>query len=146
MKAIDKTAAKEWCEAHDFEIDSGGLPSLIPTTEKFSIPEDAGARVALVRGHMRAFCDEEETCVWLNDWSVWPSGQWEHLFQQFRLSYGISEKLAELPCQLIQKKEFDATVSTVIYAVLMLWDCYVLGASGQRFVFYSHDEVGLKSA
>src|SRR6185369_350895 len=146
MKAFDRASAKSWCEARAFAMDARGLPALDGAVEEFSIPKDAGARVALVRGHMRAFREEEEVCVWLHDWSVWPSGQWEHLFQRFRISYGISESLEQRPCLLIRKKDFDAAISAVIYSVLMLWDCYVLASSGRQFAFYSHDEVGKKSA
>jgi hypothetical protein len=146
MKAIDRVSAKSWCEAHAFAVNARGLPAMDGADEGFSIPKDAGARVALVRGHMRAFREEEEVCIWLDDWNVWPSGQWEHLFLRFRLSYDISASLEERPCLLIQKNNFDAAISAVIYSVLMLWDCYVLGASGRQFAFYSHDEVGKKRA
>jgi len=146
MEAIDRDSAKSWCDAHGYAIDKRGLPALEGAGADFSIPKDAGARVALVRGHMRAFEQEGEICIWLHDWNVWPSGQWEHLFQRFRLSYGISESLEARPCHLLRKKDFEAAVSIVTYSALMLWDCYVLGGSRRAFAFYSHDEVGKKSA
>lgn len=146
MKALERHAIEMWSESRGYGLNARALPALrdCDELERFTIPRDAGQRVALVRGHMRAFQDEDEVCVWLHDWSVWPSGQWEHLFRRFRASYGISESLEERPGHLIRKKEFDAAVSTVVYSVLMLWDCHVLGSSGRPFVFYSHDEFGRK--
>ncbi|MGO8752489.1 MAG: hypothetical protein ACLQNE_41650 [Thermoguttaceae bacterium] len=79
--------------------------------------------------------------VWLDDWSVWPSGQWHHLLERFRLSYGCQEHLIDKPAHIIDKAEVDAAVSIAIYAILMLWDCYVVADSGS-WVYYSHDEIG----
>jgi hypothetical protein len=148
MKAIDRRAAEEWAVAHGYTLNSRGLPGLRDSDqiERFTIPKDAGQRVALVKGHMRAFRDEEEVCIWIYDWSVWPSGQWEHVYDRFRLSYGISGTIADYPAHIIPKIEFEAAISTVVYSVLMLWDCHVLGLSGRPFAFYSHDEFGKKNS
>jgi hypothetical protein len=146
MRAIDRRSAEAWAQAHGYELDSRMLPALRDSDEieRFSIPQDAGKRVSIVRGHLRMFESEEEVCVWIYDWNVWPSGQWHHLFDRFRHSYGITHSLDERPCHLIPRKEFDATISTVVYSVLMLWDCHVLAPSGRPFAFYSHDEFGRK--
>jgi hypothetical protein len=79
--------------------------------------------------------------VWLDDWSVWPSGQWHHLFERFRLSYGFHDHLIDMPAHIIDKAEVDAAVSIAVYAILMLWDCYVITDKGS-LVHYSHDEFG----
>jgi hypothetical protein len=62
------------------------------------------------------------------------------------LSYGIEAPLIAAPAHRIPKAEFDAVVSIVVYSVLMLWDCYILSASGHSFLFYSHDEYGKRVA
>ena len=84
---------------------------------------------------------QDECLVWLDDWSVWQSGQWHHLFERFRLSYGCDAPLIEKPAHLVEKSDFDAAVSIAVYAVLMLWDCYVIANSGD-WIYYSHDEIG----
>lgn len=144
MQALTSLMLQRWAESHGYALDERGLPALRSATdlERFPIPSDSGGRVALVRRHLRAFQSEAEVCVWLHDWDVWPSGQWHHLFQRFRLSYGISESLDECPGFVIPTASFDAATSAVVYAVLMLWDCHVLGSSGRLFLFYSHDEFG----
>jgi len=144
MKAVDQFAVKTWCEAHGFALDERGRP-IQCGSDYFRIPNDAGARVALVKGDLRAFQNEDQICVFIDDWSVWPSGEWMHIFERFRLSYGITEPLIEKSGHIIQKEDFDAVTSLAIYSVLMLWDCYVLGSSGRTFLFYSHDEVGNKN-
>jgi len=144
MKALDKFAVKTWCETHGFALDECGRPKQFGR-DSFRIPKDAGERVALVQNDLCAFRNEDQICVIIDDWGVWPSGQWMHIFERFRLSYGISEPLIEKSAHIIQKKDFDALTSLTIYSVLMLWDCYVLGSSGRTFLFYSHDEIGNKN-
>jgi hypothetical protein len=148
VKALDRVSVEGWAQAHGYALSSRALPALRDSEQlvSFEIPQDAGRRVAIVRGDMRAFSAEDEVCVWLHDWSVWPSGQWHHLFDRFRASYGIIESLDQRPALLVARKDFDAAVSATIYAVLMLWDCHVLGSSGRPFAFYSHDEFGRKTA
>ncbi|MBK8476328.1 MAG: hypothetical protein IPL39_08395 [Opitutaceae bacterium] len=144
MKAVDLSTAQAWCAEHGFAIGEFGLPALrgADGLKEFAIPEDAGKRVALVRGHMRRFEKEEEVCIWLDDWDVWQSGQRWHIFERFRLSYGVGESIMQRPCHLIQKEEFDTAISIAVFAVLMLADCHILGSSGGVYTFYSHDEWG----
>lgn len=143
MKIIDKQTAAKWCEEHGISVNERGLPAVSKqkTNVDFSIPKDAGARTALVKEHMEKALTGSSCIVWLNDWSVWPSGQWQHLFDRFRLSYGCSDHLIDKPAHIIEKDEYDAAISIVIYSVLMLWDCYVITDKG-LWIFYSHDEVG----
>jgi hypothetical protein len=144
MTAIDLPTLKNWCQRRRYALGDHGLPAFRDTEdcETFTIPSDAGQRVALVRNHLGWFAEEDETCLWLADWSVWPSGQWRHTFDRLRLSYGISEPLVSRPGHLVVKGDFEAAISVAVYSVLMLWDCYVLGSSGMPFLFYSHDEYG----
>ena len=106
MTVLDKSSAQAWCLAHGFLLYDRNLPALRKTgdIDQFSIPQDAGARVALVRGHMQAFQDEDQVCVWVDDWDVWPSGQHWHIFERFRLSYGIAETIASKPCHLVPRR------------------------------------------
>lgn len=143
MKAIDKATARIWCAVHGFAWGDRDLPVQCGP-EEFTIPQDAGARIALVREHLVPFRNEEEVLILIDDWAVWPSGQWMHTFDRFRLSYGISESLIERPGHIVSKEEFDPATSIAKYAVLMLWDCYILGSSGRTFLYYSHDESGNK--
>ena len=148
MKAIARETAQAWCIAHGFPIGDFELPTMrsADNLEEFEIPEDAGKRVALVRGHMQSFKDEEEICVWLCDWDVWKSGQRWHIFDRFRLSYGVNESISKKPGHILLKKDFETAISLVTFSVLMLADCHVLGSSGRSYIFYSHDEYGKKTA
>jgi len=148
MKTLSDYDALAWCEDRGYKFDKGGLPVLRQASEleRFSIPRDAGARVFLAKSHMNSFRSEGESCVWLHDLDVWPSGQWEPLFERFRLSFGITETLRERRAHLVYESEFEAAVSIAVYAVLMLWDCHVFGSSGAPFLYYSHDEFGKRTA
>ena len=143
MKIVDKQTAAKWCEEHGISVNERGLPAVSKqkTNVDFSIPKDAGARTALVKEYMSKALADSPCLVWLNDWNVWPSGQWQHLFDRFRLSYGCSEPLIDKPAHIIEKAEYEAAISIVVYSVLMLWDCYVITDKGS-WLFYSHDEVG----
>jgi len=147
MKALEHVVGRSWCEGRGYAFNAHGLPVLRhgDGLQQFSIPSDAGKRVAMAKQQMEIFRKEEEVCIWICDWDVWPSGQWEHLFQRFRLSYGITEDLHERSWHLVPKSDFDAALSIAIYAVLMLWYCHVFGLSGIPFLFYSHDEIGTKT-
>ncbi len=143
MKIITKDDAAEWCRSHGLAITGFGVPAVrdIPESKEFPIPTDAGQRTALAKeqiGKLQVNCS---CLVWLDDWNVWPSGQWHHLFERFRLSYGCADPLIKRPAHLIYKSEMDAAVSIAVYAILMLWNCYVIGDAG-AWVFYSHDEWG----
>ena len=144
MIAIDLHTVQTWSHDHGYALSGFGLPAFrdIEHCDTFDIPPDAGQRVALVREHLSVFREEVEICVWLHYWSVWPSGQWHHIFDRFRLSYGVAETLIAKPGHLIPKAEFEVAISIVVYSVLMLWDCHVLGVSGRPFLFYCHDEYG----
>ncbi len=91
---------------------------------------------------MHIFANEDEACIWLDDWDVWQSGQRWHILERFLSSYGIHDDMFERPAYLIQQKDFETTLSVVTFAVLMLADCHVLGSSGRTYLFYSHDEIG----
>ena len=67
--------------------------------------------------------------------------QWHHLFRRFRPSYGCADDLIKKPAHLIDREDMDAAVSIGVYAILMLWNCYVISDTG-KWIFYSHDEFG----
>lgn len=143
MKIISKHEAGVWCQARGLSLDKSGLPAVraIPDACDFTIPSDAGQRVALAKDQVGQLVVDTSCLVWLDDWSVWPSGQWHHLFERFRLSYGYNERLIDRPAHILDRAEVDAAVSIAVYAVLMLWDCYVI-TDGGAWLNYSHDEVG----
>ena len=141
MKTVDRQAAIKWCHERGIPTNSAGLPDLSQLSSvEFAIPKDAGARTALVKEHMSKLLKDDSCLVWLDNWDVWPSGQWQHLFARFRLSYGCHDSLIDKPAHIIEKPEYDAAISIAVYSVLMLWDCYVITDTG--WAHYSHDEVG----
>lgn len=143
MTLLSFDGAQDWARSEGYSLDESGLPDIsADDAEDFEIPADAGRRVAVVREQLSAFSPGDHLLIWLSEWSVWPSGQWEHLFYRFRQSYGHDELLMDRPAHLVPPEERDAAVSIAVYSALMLWDCYVLGPGQKDWVFYSHDEWG----
>ena len=132
MKVISKVEAGEWCRSHGIPLGERDLPALwtIPDASNFPIPRDAGERVALAKEQVGKLAAGTSCLVWLDDWSVWPSGQWHHLFERFRLTYGCQDRLIDKPAHVIDTTELDAAISIVVYAILMLWDCYLITDKG----------------
>ncbi len=141
MKPLTREQAQAWCEVYRIHLSSFGFPEVSATCESFSIPEDAGQRVALAKNQINIFEGSSELLVWIDDWGVWPSGQWNHIFYQFRKSYGFDSLLIEHPAHHLNSSELEVATSLAVYSILMLWDCYVISPSGS-FLYYSHDEVG----
>ena len=96
----------------------------------FTIPQDAGQRTAMVKGQMERLKGKAWLLIWVDDWSVWPSGRWHHVFTRLRLSCGCVAPLIEKPAHLVEAAEHEAAVSVAVYSVLMLWGCYVISDGG----------------
>lgn len=144
MRSLTATEAARWCRSQGLGSDRG-LPRRPARIHEFAIPSDAGQRVALVAEHLRPF-SSGTALVWFDDWAVWPSGQRMHAFERFRASYGEDRPLIEIPAFLFSRSEFEDLASFVTIGVLFLWDVHVTAARGRSQLFFSHGEIGWKSA
>ena len=86
-----------------------------------------------------------DSLVWFTEWGVWPSSERPHIFARLRESYGEMRSLSEAPAQVFESHESEDLVSFVTLGVLFLWDVHVV-IPGRVSIFYSHDEVGSRSA
>jgi len=111
-------------------------------SDGFSDSTGCGIESALAREHLVAFRSAPDVLLWITEWGVWPSGERMHIFERFRLSYGVDSPLIKHPGHLLTQDEFETTWSLAIFAILFLWDCYVLASNKQVVLFYSHDEFG----
>ena len=142
MQPLTAAEARRWCDAQGLVADRRGFPTPRGARSDVTIPSDAGQRVALVARHLAFFGGTGEVLVWFDDWAVWPSGQRMHVFERMLASYGHHAPLIERPAFLFSAAEYEDAVSFVTIGVLFLWDVRVVGAVGQRLLFYSHDECG----
>jgi hypothetical protein len=108
----------------------------------FSIPDDAGRRIAVMKNLISLLDTSAELLVQVGDWAVWPSGQHMPLFDRFRQAFGERRPLIEALGHIIQASERDDAVSILVISVLYLWNCHVLSADGDQALFVSHDEYG----
>ena len=143
MQILSKDQSGKWCNQHQIALNDRGLPGRADFAAKFEIPGDAGRRVYLVSRCMAEFRTESQILVWFDDWSVWPSGQRMHIFDQFRKSYGEERWLIQSPGHVFDQVEIEDAISFVTLAVLFLWDCYIVTPKRTKFLYFSHDEYGL---
>jgi hypothetical protein len=64
------------------------------------------------------------------------------MFERFRDSYGEHRWLSEAPAYVFSPTEREDVISFVGFAILFLWDCYLVTATGDTGLFLSHDEIG----
>jgi len=109
--------------------------------QNFTIPSDAGRRVALVREiWARVGSGQPEALLWVTDWSVWPSSEHMPLADAVRRGLGEDRPLQVAPGCLVRLGEDDEALAVLVTAVLFLWDCWVLSPDGGLAAFFSHDE------
>lgn len=145
MRALTQAEAEEWWSAHGIGLDERSLPRLDPSATQrldFQIPSDAGQRIALLHQLFAGVPADQELMVWFDDWSVWPSGERPHMFERFRDSYGEHRWLSEAPAYVFASSEREDAISFAGFAILFLWDCHVLTAAADTWLFLSHDEIG----
>ena len=110
----------------------------------FSIPQDAGARVCVVRDlWQRIGSGKAETLLWVTTWGVWPSSEHMPLALGLRRGLGESRHVKDAPGCLARLGQDDDALSVLVVAVLFLWDCWMLAGDGKTAAFLSHDEWGV---
>ncbi len=112
--------------------------------QNFTIPSDAGARVAMVREIWACVASgQPEALLWVTHWSVWPSSEHMPLAEAVRRGLGEERPLHVAPGCLVRLGEDDQALAVLVTAVLFLWDCWVLSPDGTLAAFFSHDEYGV---
>ena len=147
MRFLTADECAEWCERNGYPP-----PSVFRGRDEhhwregyrrhdFSIPSDAGQRIALCRLLWDLADDEAgtERLLWMLGWSVWE----EHmpLFKTLRRALGEPRELIEIPGHLIEPSEAADGLSLLIVASLFLWDAWLYSRSGV-VIELSNDEVG----
>lgn len=144
MQFLTPSECGQWSAAHGWPWSSHpavhDLDEVRWARVEFSIPSDAGRRVALLRMLWQA-TGESPRLLWVTDWSVWPSGEHFPIYQLIRERLGDHRTLHEAPGHVAATDEDDESgLAVATVAALFLWDLYVL-AEGRGF-FLSHDECG----
>jgi hypothetical protein len=145
MRSLTKSEACKWCVAHHVFLDERQLPQpnfAESQGHDFKIPADAGQRIALLSGLFRNIPGDQEILLWFTEWGVWPSSERAHMFERFRDSYGEHRRLSDAPAYVFNSAEREDLISFTGFGILFLWDCHVLTASGDTWLFLSHDETG----
>ena len=150
MQFLSLPQSRAWAERSGYRINDAfarPLASELTDPFRFDIPEDAGARVALARVLWEASClDAGEVLIWITDWSVWPSGEHMPMAEAARKGLGATHPLNDTPGHLVRLGEDDAGLTILCFAILFLWDCWVLRRDHRLAIFLSHDEFGVVEA
>lgn len=147
MQFFTSDQCAEWCRRHGYqlppELERHG-PSERFVRHEFTIPADAGQRVALCRllWSLDDNAQVTDRLLWINEWGVWPSSEHMPLFVRWRAAFGEMRTLAEAPGQLLDQGDHDDGLSVLIMACLFLWDCFIYLEEGV-IVALSHDERGV---
>lgn len=145
MRTLTKSEACEWCKAHNVPLDDRKRPRLDfaeSQNRDFKIPVDTGQRIALLHELFRSVPDSQEILLWFTTWGVWPSCERVHMFERFRDSYGEHRSLPNASAYVFSPTEREDLISFAGFGILFLWDCHVITANADTWLFFSHDEIG----
>ena len=145
MHVLAKSEACDWCAAHSVDLDERRLPQpsfAESQVRNFKVPSDTGRRMALLNRLFYSVPADQEILLWFTEWGVWPSSERPHMFERFRDSYGEHRPLSGAPAYVFNPAEREDLISFVGFGILFLWDCHVLTASADTWLFLSHDEIG----
>ena len=142
--SLSRADAEAWCKAHRIPTNSSApVRSNEMHRIEFSIPSDAGRRVALTGLiYPATWHPGTDVLVWVTQWSVWPSGEHLPLFRRFRQALGADVSLEEAPAQSFQPSDLEDGVSMMLLSCLFLWDSWTVCSNGSYVVQLSHDEWG----
>jgi len=145
MRALTKAEACEWYISNSIALDNHQLPQ--PSIDggeglDFKIPRDTGRRIELLTEVFLSVPADQEILLWFTEWGIWSSWERHHMFERFRDSYGEHRWLSEAPAYVFSPAEREDLISFVGFGILFLWDCHVVTAKGDAWLFLSHDEIG----
>lgn len=147
MQFLTEDQCRSWASARKYPLGERPYSVLADappfSCEHFTIPTDAGARVALARAIWADVGSRQpEALLWVTAWSVWPSSEHMPLAEAVRRGLGEERPLDVAPGCLVRLGEDDQALAVLVTAVLFLWDCWVLSPDGNLAAFFSHDEWG----
>jgi hypothetical protein len=145
VRVLTKSEANDWCVAHHVALDERQLPQPVFSETQgrdFKIPADTGRRIALLNQLFQSIPADREILLWFTDWGVWPSSERRHMFERFRDSYGEHRWLSDAPAYVFSPSEREDLISFAGFGILFLWDCHLLTATADTWLFLSHDEIG----
>lgn len=146
MRFLRDDECGDWCKRHGYQpppTRGGHRPPESYARHEFTIPADAGHRVALCRllWQFHDAAPATDRLLWITEWGVWPTGEHMPLFTRWRAGFGENRMLIDAGGHLIEQGDDDDGLSVLIMAGLFLWDCWMYTEQGV-IVALSHDEYG----
>ena len=143
MRFLSAEESSEWCRSRGLPVlRKGETIRTKAAAYEFKIPEDTGRRIALCRYLWEtARTQGSMMCIWVTDWSVWPSCEHMPLFARLRGALGEHRELIDIPGHLVEPDEGDDGLSVFILCCLFLCDFNLYSESGV-VMRRSHDEWG----
>ena len=146
MRFLDEKQCADWCHRYGYLTPSNLREAPSPelyAQHKFNIPADSNNRIGLCR-LLWGVTDGQvaDRLLWINQWSVWPSGEHMSLFTRWRAGFGETRTLIQARGHQLEENDDEDGLSVLILACLFLWDCWMYSEGG-IIIELSHDEYGV---
>lgn len=142
MQIIDEKETKLWLSKKkllDFKGEGLSLPEFLEPLS-YNIPVDSGVKTALSRTITSFFKDDDESLLWINEFSIWPSAENQNLFYGFRRSLGESSQLYVKPGHLFSNGDIETIESLLSMVLYFYWGAILVPSHKNFIIQISHDE------
>jgi len=109
-------------------------------TAYFRIDHDSGTKTVLARSIAFDLFEGMDTLFAVTESGVWPSSEYEFVFQKYRAGLGVSRPLRESDFHLFDKEETDSLGGAIALSLYFVWGFLVSDLRGDIIVAASHDE------
>jgi hypothetical protein len=104
------------------------------------IPVDLGKKNYLAKKIAEIF-KKDETLLYINEYGIWPSCENMYLFDGYRKSIGIDEKIYEKPSHIIKSNENIELYCLLNMILYFFMGCVIMKTENtDEIIFISHDE------
>lgn len=138
MKQLTRSQSVKWCRSNGLHT-----PEMVQDLclNRFAMPQAEAERVkqsAALMDHLGA----RQVLVFVAAWGIWRSlDRWD-LYEEFCKRHACKADLAVFPGYRFQSHEIAQAKELVAIGAACLWDIYIIGAKGKRWLYFSHDEIG----
>jgi hypothetical protein len=138
MITMSQKETLDWLKKHD--INEKNILENYELKLSEHIPIDSGRKNYLSK-EIAAFFDKNEILLYINEFGIWPSSENMYLFDGYRKSIGIENKIYEKPSHIINKNEnieFYCILDMILYFFM---GCMIIPIENQNeIITISHDE------
>ena len=138
MVVMDEHETINWFTINGIDIKNISKNYTLALSGK--IPVDSGKKNCLAKKIAEIF-NEDETLLYIHEYGIWPSCENMYLFDGYRKSIGIDEKIHEKPSHILKQNENTALYCLVDMVLYFFMGCVITKTENpDKIIFISHDE------